>query len=748
MSYILSKLITKLESKDQSIPVVVTDIDGWIDDRLISEIKKAGWDFLVLNSLDDEFFVMIEAEKLKKQGKKVIVDTKKISLKDFVYLAEYCDRGNKVDLYAKKIAHELGVDTKEYPIETIVDILTVGLFKDEAWWKNVSKIGIDAVFQELEDKVWDLIKDPSLWEQISEKERELIIKEYLPRKFGFKIRKDLEPAEISDRLSERIFESYFIEDQSDEVKNEVKKFYEKWEDSKEMEKSLFEHAEKFEKARMNDLIKNRDRVVSRCTHPFFKIEKELFEEKVKDFLDTQNRECVEFAKSRSKSRDILKDKDVQNGIYWNELAQLGVIYERKDLSKIDSLDGIIDYYRDFIWKFDRLDRILEISHLPSKLVEWAKNEIDKVLRETDSVWSRFYDPGKPAEQAGLIQRIFKEDGKQAVVVVDALRYELAASIDLERFGIEKKIDAIVAMTPTVTPIGMGALFSSGCVKKEQDGNGFFIVDSETGKRISDVKSREENIQRLVNGVEIYPLGKIPSKPKEKLILTSRDVDEAGHNDLLKFISEKILDEISKTIKELIRKGYTVHVVSDHGFCLLRDEDTLSERKDDSFYSSGRYKLSSKRDEDLKSEKIGENCIDYAGYGKSFEKNGSFYHGGISIQEVLIPHAIFKEKSDMVKLQVSIFEKEKLKILRKKRANVVISASNIFLDVKPRKVYVEVKNERFDSKKNIKNGEQLQIPISFEASDGEEFKIVLRDSDDGTYLDSVKVTYRPIREDLF
>gem|GEM_PF-705334 len=744
MSYILSKLIAKFESKDQSMPIVVTDIDGWIDDRLISEIKKGGWDFLVLDSLDDEFFVMLEAEKLKKQDKKVIVDTKKISPKDFVYLAEYCDRGNKVDLYAKKFANELGVVTKEYPIETIVDILAVGLFKDEDWWKNVSKIGIDVVLQEIEDRVWDLIKDPSLWEQISERERELIIKEYLPRKFGFKMREDLEPVEISNRLSERIFESYFMEEPSDEVK----KFYKKWEDSKEMEKSLFEHAEKFEKTRMDDLIKNMDRVGSRVTHPFFKIEKEFFEKKINDFLDTPNKECLEFAKARSKSRDGLKGKDAQNEINWNELAQLDVIYERKDLSKIDSLDGIINAYRDFIWKFDRLDRILEKSHLPSKLIELVKKEIDVTLRETNSVWSRFYDlkEHEITEQAGLIREILDKDGKQAVIVADALRYELAASIEFESPKIEKKIDAIIAMTPTITPIGMGALFSSGKVKKEYDGNNFFIVDNETGKKISDVKSREENIKGLIKGVEIYSLGKIPSKMGEKLILISRDVDEAGHGDLLKFISE-ILNEISQIVKGLVQKEYTVHIVSDHGFFLLKDGDTLSERKDDAFYSSGRYKFSSKRDENLKYEKVGENYINYAGYGNNFEKNGTFCHGGASIQEVLIPHVTFKEKKDMMKLQVSIVEKEKLKILRNKRADVIV-ASNSLLDGEPRNVYVEVKNERFDSKKIIQKDEELQIPISFEASDGEKFKIVLRDSDDGTYLDSVDVTYLPIREDLF
>ncbi|MGC9213376.1 MAG: PglZ domain-containing protein [Athalassotoga sp.] len=742
MSYIASKIIEELESKDKSLPVVVVDSDELIDNDFISELEKSGWKYTSLDSIDDEFFVMIEAEMLKRSGNKVVVGVKGISEKNFVYFAEYCDRGNLVNLKVKSISHELGINA-EYDKKMITDIIKIGFPKDKTWWDRINEKGIDILFEELENKVWDLIKDPSSWDEINPAEMELIVKEYLPHEFGLILPENLKPSEIAERFSEKIFDSYFLADPSEEIK----KFYERWKDSKEMESAFFERAKKFEEGRENDLVKNMDKIVEKPEHPFFNLEHEFFNKKMNEFLNTKDKKLIQYAKERSKLRN--PDRDAQHEIYWNEFAQLEVIFEKKDLSTINSIDELIKAYSDFVWKFDRLDRILEISNLPQEIIEWARDEIDSTLKETNLIWSRLYDPKtyEITEQAGLIRKILQEEGKQAVIVADALRYELGSSIEIESEGIEKQISPIIAMTPTVTPIGMGALFSSGNVKKENEGKDFFIVEVETGKRISDVKSREENIKRIVSGVGIYTLGKkIPSKLPEKLILTSRDLDAAGHNDLLKFISGEILNEIAKSAKALVLKGYTVHIVSDHGFCLVREEKKSIEIKEDSFDIAGRYKLLNKRPEDAKYEKVGEFFIEYAEYNASFDKSGKFYHGGISIQEVIIPHVIFKNKNK-AKLHVSIYGKEQLEILRKKRANVVVIGDYTF-DEESRRVYIEVKKERFYAPKPVKNDEKVEIPISFEAQLEEHFTIDLYDADDGSHLDSVNVVYRPIREDLF
>jgi hypothetical protein len=428
---------------------------------------------------------------------------------------------------------------------------------------------------------------------------------------------------------------------------------------------------------------------------------------------------------------------------------VGDLVEPSNMEKIKSLEELITAYRERLWKYDRLDREVKNSNLPEKLLAWIKEKIRNTLKGVNSLWMEFYDPREheKTDQAGLIKRILEQDGKQAVIVADAFRYELAAS--MERKGIKKEMNSVIAMTPTITPIGMGALFSSGNVRKEHDGKNFFVVDEETGKRISNVDSREENIKRMIDGVKIYPLSKkIPPKLPEKVIFMSREVDEAGHGELIDFISN-IVEKISETVKTLVNKGYMVHLVSDHGFCLLSEEDATFERKSDSFFSSGRYKLLNKAPSDLKYEKIGNDFVAYANCGKSFEKNGEFFHGGVSVEEVLIPHVVFKKEKEMKKkVRVSIYKKEELKILRKKRIEVSLIAAQGLFESEPRSVYVEVKKKRFDLKKPIIEGEIIKVPISFEASEKEKFEIALYDAEDGTKQDSVKVEYLPLREEFF
>ena len=49
-------------------------------------------------------------------------------------------------------------------------------------------------------------------------------------------------------------------------------------------------------------------------------------------------------------------------------------------------------------------------------------------------------------------------------MVDALRYELSCELSLKRkANVQNK--PILAVTPTETPVGMGALFSSGEIEK-------------------------------------------------------------------------------------------------------------------------------------------------------------------------------------------------------------------------------------------------------------------------------------------
>src|SRR5262249_52882061 len=66
-------------------------------------------------------------------------------------------------------------------------------------------------------------------------------------------------------------------------------------------------------------------------------------------------------------------------------------------------------------------------------------------------------PGVPQVTARLEQPLWKAKGRRAVVIVDALRYDCALGIkDLLR-GHTVSVEPMLAVMPTITPIGMTAL---------------------------------------------------------------------------------------------------------------------------------------------------------------------------------------------------------------------------------------------------------------------------------------------------
>jgi hypothetical protein len=105
-------------------------------------------------------------------------------------------------------------------------------------------------------------------------------------------------------------------------------------------------------------------------------------------------------------------------------------------------------------------------------------------------WTNYYDPAVTPTQVGLLERILKGEGKRAVIVVDALRYELARDLKLK---VKAKIEhgALLAATPTETPVGMGALYSSGDIEKILKDNRVIVRDRKTGRTLDSVRAERK-----------------------------------------------------------------------------------------------------------------------------------------------------------------------------------------------------------------------------------------------------------------
>ena len=65
---------------------------------------------------------------------------------------------------------------------------------------------------------------------------------------------------------------------------------------------------------------------------------------------------------------------------------------------------------------------------------------------------------------------------------------------------------------------------------------------------------------------------------------------------------------------------------------------------------------------------------------------------------------------------------------------------------PPRVYIQCLNERTDVDQPV--GAPIPVKLRIAAKSGDTFKIEVRDSEDGSLLDSVKCQYLPSRERLF
>ena len=744
MAVVLDRIIERLNKCNIEIPVVLRDPDKVVSE-FIGALEEHGWVFIQLLDLSEEFMTMLEAERLAQQGRKVLVYIGDISDKSLVHLAEYWDRGNGLNITAANLLSEIGISPGNYNKRTTISIVKIGLKKDEEWWNKVKEKGLTAVLRDIEEGLLAFLEDPEGLE-VTQEQKNLLYEQVLKERFGMEIPHETSLKEASRKFGEFILEKNFLESPSDYVAE----FYKKWEDSKTYEKVLMSFARDFEELRKEELLENIDDFINHPNHPFVQIENELFLKTAKEFLQKEDKaKILNFVRDRAKKRNRAGLEEYTDEFSWKDFLKLEILLDKPDFSKVESIDNLIDLYAKDIWKFDQLWRELQKLRLPHDLKDFAKKEIQKVFIETENFWRNYYTPEKiEVNQAGLIRRILENQGKIAVIVVDAMRFELAKSLNVGR-GAELEIEPIIAVTPTETLVGMGALFSSGEIEKRLNKEKHVVIyDRQTNREIVTVQDREENLKAFIEDVQFLSLGDYSKASSDKVVLKSQEIDKLGHGDFAEFLSQ-IIEKLKDTVIKLLQKGYEVHMVSDHGFYLADTESKVKGVKETAFDSTSRYKLSNEcpdASEEVLKEHIEGTYISYAFGSTVFKgKAGRFLHGGASLQEVLIPHVIVTPVKGMVKMGVKIKNKEDLKTVQRNTFDVVLVSENRMFG-KPNRVYLEVGKEKIDIAKDVEDEVRVQITLSAES--GETVRISVRDKDNGKLLDYVDVKFLPARKLLF
>ena len=269
-------------------------------------------------------------------------------------------------------------------------------------------------------------------------------------------------------------------------------------------------------------------------------------------------------------------------------------------------------------------------------------------------------PKLPFVTDRLEERLWRAKGRRAVLIIDALRYDCAHLVSqmLREFTVE--LEPMRAAIPTVTPMGMTALMPLTDAEVELQIKGNNLHPRVNGK---DAAARSTRIAFLKDfGAECREIGELealtdaPEELGELLVIFGHDeVDHIGHgsaNALIRHLHIEV-ERIARLIRKLHRWSYpVVHVVTDHGFILL-DEDELP---DEVACNTEWCRVKKERfalvpaAADLP---VASLPFDWDSTlrvalppGLAFFKaEKSFSHGGAALQELVIPHLI--SRTDLV-----------------------------------------------------------------------------------------------------
>ena len=367
-----------------------------------------------------------------------------------------------------------------------------------------------------------------------------------------------------------------------------------------------------------------------------------------------------------------------------------------------SVEAWLPYQAEVAHHVDGLQRRLEqqVAELSADEVELPqglehlRSRYEKLLEQQTQ---RFTDalqqagwlvPGAVPQTRIWCDRVQPGAGRQVVFWVDALRYEMGATL-LERFGgwnreqlTELKLEIAQAALPSITPVGMAALLPGAersFAVADVDGAPCSVVDGvPVGWSNGKTKRLAHLQQRVPTAVVISLVELIRHKPKdpallEKLaghgpvVVTSTGIDSAGERDKddnlanVRTDMQRELDTIEKAVRVLSELPLDHPLVrfvitADHGFLHLPLGREPSMRIDP---PQGREFDLERRCWLGHPSAVKPPCVEIPpaalGYGNDglsvvvprssgvLKAGGSlcYHHGGSSIQELLIPLLSFR-----------------------------------------------------------------------------------------------------------
>jgi len=398
--------------------------------------------------------------------------------------------------------------------------------------------------------------------------------------------------------------------------------------------------------------------------------------------------------SKSKENFWL-NHDEERKRYW-KVAELGlqiIQLTKNTVSNAASLKALVDSYTSELYKIDQLQRKFEKEFMevlqPNdvllqliKLVRTAYNTFtEKIQKKYQQLFSEENWPVAGVQSntevfTKLIQPLLKSNTKTAYLLIDALRLELGKELEeqLEKhFNIQ--LIPSCAYIPTVTKYGMAALLPEAEKQLHLENYESSLEAYMDDKLLLNLTHRKEYLkEKLGTRCEIVTMDKLLSSSTieavDLLIITTNEIDNAGEN-----LASNSLHAMHQAVQNLVKAIYLLSmngfdklvIATDHGFVLhpvFQPGDSVSK-------PAGEWIMSKPRS--LAGQgAIPENALGFTaqqigirsavkdflflkGFAV-FEKNTTYFHQGLSLQENIVPVLILSKlkikKEDHVVINVT------------------------------------------------------------------------------------------------
>lgn len=338
------------------------------------------------------------------------------------------------------------------------------------------------------------------------------------------------------------------------------------------------------------------------------------------------------------------------------------------------MDG---YYRSFYTYY--ADVLKDYNPGLQDLTKGVKDYVENLysnwyLAELGANWSdtcaqELKEYGKilevPEQTSFYKSKVSGKDNKLFVIISDALRYEIAASLT-EQLRRETKCEislgSMQALFPTITPFGMAALLPHKKLTVEVKNNKLVVLADDMS---TDSGNREKVLQKTnISSTALQAKHLFDMKRDERSVLV-RDkkvvyiyhdrVDQAGHVDEKSVFSacEDAIKELKALVRMIVNDFGSTNIIitADHGFLYtyapLKEDSKVDKTKNtDCDIEYGRrysiMKAGSDPEHLLPVKFIGEEAGLSAFAPREsirIKMNGAglnFVHGGISLQEMVVP----------------------------------------------------------------------------------------------------------------